>query len=132
MIRLASRLGLLTTAYVCTPDEAVAMVDAGVDIIVAHMGLTVGGAIGAQHAMAMAEAAKGVAGIAEASRKAHRDVFIVAHGGPIAGPADAEELFKLVEVDGFVGALSMERLPLEEPLRANTFAFTQLRTRRNG
>ena len=129
MIRIASGLGLLTTAYVCTPDEAVAMIGAGVDMIVAHMGLTVGGAIGAQHAMAMEEAAKGVATIADASRKARSDVFIVAHGGPIAGPADAGKLFKLVDVDGFVGASSMERLPIEEPLRANTFAFTQLRTR---
>lgn len=129
MIAIASRLGLLTTAYVVTPDEAVAMVGAGVDMIVAHMGLTVGGAIGAQHAMAMDEAARGVAAIAEASRRARSDVFVVAHGGPIAGPADAEKLFGLVEVDGFVGASSMERLPIEEPLRANTFAFTQLRTR---
>ncbi|HEV2514057.1 MAG TPA: phosphoenolpyruvate hydrolase family protein [Devosia sp.] len=129
MIRIACGLGLVTTAYVCTPDEAVAMIGAGVDMIVAHMGLTVGGAIGAQHAMAMDEAAKGVAAIAAASRKARSDVFVVAHGGPIAGPADAEKLFKLVEVDGFVGASSMERLPIEEPLRANTHAFTQLRTR---
>ena len=129
MIAIASRLGLLTTAYVVTPDEAVAMVGAGVDMIVAHMGLTVGGAIGAPHAMAMDEAARGVAAIAEASRRARPDVFVVAHGGPIAGPADAEKLFGLVEVDGFVGASSMERLPIEEPLRANTFAFTQLRTR---
>jgi predicted TIM-barrel enzyme len=129
MIAIASRLGLVTTAYVTTPDEAVAMIGAGVDMIVAHMGLTVGGAIGAQHAMAMDEAARGVAAIAEASRRARPDVFIVAHGGPIAGPADAEKLFRLVEVDGFVGASSMERLPIEEPLRANTFAFTQLRTR---
>ena len=70
-----------------------------------------------------------MAAIAEASRRARPDVFVVAHGGPIAGPADAEKLFGLVEVDGFVGASSMERLPIEEPLRANTFAFTQLRTR---
>ena len=129
MIRIANRLELLTTAYVCTPDEATAMVDAGVDIIVAHMGLTVGGAIGASHAIAMDDAAKGVARIAEASRKARCDVFVVAHGGPIAGPADAEKLFGMVAVDGFVGASSMERLPIEEPLRANTFAFAQLRTR---
>lgn len=129
MVRIAGSLGLLTTAYVATPEEAVAMIGAGVDMIVAHMGLTVGGAIGAQHAIAMDEAVKGVADIAEASRKARSDVFVVAHGGPIAGPADAEKLFGLVDVDGFVGASSMERLPIEQPLRANTFAFTRLRTR---
>jgi predicted TIM-barrel enzyme len=130
MISIAHRLDLLTTAYVCTPDEAVAMVDAGVDMIVAHMGLTVGGAIGAQHAMMMDEAARGVAAIAEVSRQARHDVFVVAHGGPIAGPADAKRLFEIVAVDGFVGASSMERLPIEEPLRANTAAFVGLRTRK--
>lgn len=129
MIGLANRLDLITTAYVCTPQEAVQMVDVGVDMIVAHMGLTVGGAIGAAHAMAMEEAVRGVQAIAKASRKARADVFVVAHGGPIAGPDDAAKLFTMVDVDGFVGASSMERLPIEEPLRANTHAFTQLRTR---
>jgi predicted TIM-barrel enzyme len=129
MIRLAHGLDLLTTAYVCTPEEAVAMVGAGVDMIVAHMGLTVGGSIGAQHAIAMDAAIAGVAAISDASRKARHDVFVVAHGGPIAGPADAEKLFARLPLDGFVGASSMERLPIEEPLRANTAAFAALRTR---
>jgi predicted TIM-barrel enzyme len=129
MIAIARTLSLLTTAYVCTPDEAKAMVNAGVDVIVAHMGLTGGGAIGATRPMAMADAAKGVATIAAASREIRKDVFVLAHGGPIATPADAAELFHLIEVDGFVGASSMERLPIEEPLRATTFAFSQLRTR---
>jgi predicted TIM-barrel enzyme len=129
MIALAHRLDLLTTAYVCTPEEASAMVEAGVDMIVAHMGLTVGGSIGAQHAMDMQQAADGVTRIAEASRRARADVLVVAHGGPIAGPADAARLFALTPIDGFVGASSMERLPIEEPLRANTAAFAQLRVR---
>jgi len=129
MIAIAHALGLLTTAYVCAPEEARAMVDAGADMIVAHMGLTRGGAIGAVHPLAMADAAKDVAAIAEASRARRKHVFVLAHGGPIATPADAAELFRLVEVDGFLGASSMERLPIEEPLRGTTFAFTQLRTR---
>ena len=86
MIAIAHKLDLLTTAYVCTPDEAAAMVGAGVDMIVAHMGLTVGGSIGAQHAVAMQQAVDGVAAIAGRSRKARADVFVLAHGGPIAGP----------------------------------------------
>jgi predicted TIM-barrel enzyme len=61
---------------------------------------------------------------------ARRDVFVVAHGGPIASPDDAALLFDRIELDGFVGASSMERLPIEEPLRANTAAFAALRTRR--
>jgi predicted TIM-barrel enzyme len=129
MIRIAGGIDLLTTAYVCTTDEAAAMVDAGVDIVVAHMGLTVGGAIGATHAINMEVAARSVSAIAEASRKLRKDVFVVAHGGPIASPEDAANLFRICTVDGFVGASSMERLPIEEPLRANTAAFAKLRVR---
>jgi predicted TIM-barrel enzyme len=129
MIRIAGRLDLLTTAYVCTTEEAAAMVKAGVDIIVAHMGLTVGGAIGAMHAINMDSAARGVLAIADASRKVRKDVFVVAHGGPIASPDDAAKFFAMCAVDGFVGASSMERLPIEEPLRANTAAFAKLRVR---
>jgi predicted TIM-barrel enzyme len=129
MIRIAGGIDLLTTAYVCTTDEAAAMVDAGVDIVVAHMGLTVGGAIGATHAINMEVAARSVSAIAEASRKLRKDVFVVAHGGPIASPEDAANLFRICPVDGFVGASSMERLPIEEPLRANTAAFAKLRVR---
>ena len=105
------------------------MVEAGVDIIVAHMGLTVGGSIGARRAADMRSAASSVAAIADASRRRRKDVFILAHGGPIASPGDAKELFRCCEVDGFVGASSMERLPIEEPLRANAAAFMALRVR---
>ncbi len=129
LIRLARDLGLVTTAYVVTEDEARAMVDVGVDVIVAHVGLTVGGSIGAQHAVSFESAAENVAKLADASRQARQDVIVLAHGGPIAGPEDAKKLFALVEVDGFVGASSMERVPVEEPLRANTEAFTRLSTR---
>jgi predicted TIM-barrel enzyme len=129
MIHLAAGLDLLTTAYVCTPGEARAMVAAGADMIVAHMGLTVGGAIGARHAIAFDDTVAATEAIADEARKARSDVFVVAHGGPIAAPEDARRLFARVKLDGFVGASSMERLPIEEPLRANTFAFTQLRTR---
>ena len=132
MIRSAGRLDLLTTAYVCSTDEAAAMVAAGVDIIVAHMGLTVGGAIGATHAMNVDAEARGVPTIAEASRKARKDVFVVAHGGPIASPDDAANLFGMCAIHGFVGASSMERLPVEEPLRANTAAFAALHVRPTG
>jgi predicted TIM-barrel enzyme len=72
--------------------------------------------------MNMYAAARGVSTIAEASRKARKDVFVVAHGGPIASPDDAANLFGMCAIDGFVGASSMERLPVEEPLRGNTAA----------
>lgn len=130
LVRIAKRLGLFTTAYVVTSDEAVRMVDVGVDVIIAHVGLTTGGSIGAQHAVDFEAAVENVGQLATASRAARRDVLVLAHGGPIATAADAERLFGLVDVDGFVGASSMERLPIEEPLRANTEAFTRLKTRR--
>ena len=132
MIRQAARLGLLTTAYVVTPAEAEAMMDAGVDMLIAHMGLTVGGSIGARHALDLDSAVRGVEAIAEAGRRIRRDIPVLAHGGPIATPADAERVFARCDVDGFIGASSLERLPVEEPLRATTAAFVALRTRRSG
>jgi len=82
--------------------------------------------------MNMRNAADQVAAIAAAGRAARGDVFVLAHGGPVASPADAETLFGLCEIDGFVGASSMERLPIEEPLRANAAAFAKLRVRPAG
>lgn len=129
LIRLAGQFDLLTTAYVCTPAEARAMVEAGVHVIIAHMGLTTGGSIGAQHAGSMESAARDVQAIADAARAVRGDVLTLAHGGPIAGPEDAAELFTNCDVEGFVGASSMERLPIEAPLQQNTEAFAKLRVR---
>ena len=128
LIRLAGELDLLTTAYVCTPEEAVAMCEVGVHVIIAHMGLTTGGSIGATKAVALQDAAEAVQKITDAARKVRPEVIALAHGGPIAGPRDAADLFKLCDVDGFVGASSMERLPIEGPLQENTEAFAALRT----
>ena len=129
LIRLAAQLELLTTAYVCTEAEAVAMVEVGVDVVIAHMGLTAGGSIGATSPVALEEAARSVQSIADAARTANPKVIILAHGGPIATPEDAARLFDLCDADGFVGASSMERLPIEEPLRENTEAFANLSVR---
>lgn len=129
LIRLAREMDLLTTAYVCTPEEAVAMCEVGVHVIIAHMGLTTGGSIGATKAVNIRDAAEAVQKISDAAREVHSGVIALAHGGPIAGPSDAAELFKLCDADGFVGASSMERLPIEGPLQENTEAFAALRTR---
>ncbi len=130
LIRLAAtEFDLLTTAYVCTPGEARAMVEAGVHVIIAHMGLTTGGSIGAQHAGSMEQSVRDVQAIADAARSVRGDVLTVAHGGPIAGPADAAKLFAACDVEGFVGASSMERLPIEIPLQQNTEEFAKLRIR---
>lgn len=129
LIRLAAQIGLLTTAYVCNEAEAVAMVEVGVDVVIAHMGLTAGGSVGATSTVALEAAARSVQSIADAARRINSEVIVLAHGGPIAKPEDAERLFGMCDTDGFVGASSMERLPIEEPLRENTEAFTQLSVR---
>lgn len=129
LMRLATGFDLLKTAYVCTPDEASAMVDVGVHVIIAHMGLTAGGSIGSTRTASIEVAARSVQAIANAARQVNRNVFTLAHGGPIAAPEDAKVLFSLCDVEGFVGASSMERLPIEEPLQSNTEAFVALQTR---
>lgn len=126
LIRLAQDFDLITTSYVCTPDEAAEMVRAGVDVVIAHMGLTVGGSIGAQHSTTIEEAAQAVQAIVEAAKGVRPEVIVLAHGGPIATPADAQSLFALCDAEGFVGASSMERLPIEGPLRENTQGFAEL------
>ncbi len=129
LMRLATGFDLLRTAYVCTPEEASAMADVGVQVIIAHMGLTAGGSIGSTRTASIEVAARSVQIIADAARQVNREVLTLAHGGPIAVPEDAEVLFGLCDVEGFVGASSMERLPIEGPLQSNTEAFAALRTR---
>ncbi len=129
LMRLAASFDLLTTAYVCTPDEGAMMAQAGVHVIIAHMGLTAGGSIGSTRTASIEAAARSVQKITDAARDVRPDVITLAHGGPIAGPADAKILFGLCDTDGFVGASSMERLPIEGPLQENAEAFGALRTR---
>ena len=126
MTRIASELGLYTLAYVFTPDEAVAMVDAGVDCVVAHMGNTIGGSVGHGHAIELEAAAKLTQEIAEAARSRKPDVLVLCHGGPIAVPEDFAFIIERTDVDGFVGASSMERLPVETSIEATTRAFKDL------
>ncbi|AMD00078.1 MULTISPECIES: phosphoenolpyruvate hydrolase family protein [Halomonas] len=114
MIRLAHEMDMLTTPYVFSADEAVAMAEAGADIIVAHMGVTVGGTIGAESAKSLDESVRLIDDWAEAARRVRRDVIILCHGGPIATPEDATYVMKQSEhCNGFYGASSMERLPTE-------------------
>ena len=114
MIRLAHEMDMLTTPYVFSADEAVAMAEAGADIIVAHMGVTVGGTIGAASAKTLDESVRLIDEWAEAARRVRRDVIILCHGGPIATPDDATYVMRESEhCNGFYGASSMERLPTE-------------------
>lgn len=124
MIAAAHRLDLLTTPYVFNPDEARAMTRAGADIIVAHMGVTTGGAIGATSAKTLDACVAEVDAIAAAARAERGDVIVLCHGGPIAEPADAAFILKhAATCHGFYGASSMERLPVERALTEQTRAF---------
>lgn len=114
MIRQAHELDLLTTPYVFSADEAVEMAKAGADIIVPHMGVTTGGSIGATTSKTLAESVRLIDDWAEAARRVRKDVIIIAHGGPISSPEDVDFVLKNSEhCNGFYGASSVERLPVE-------------------
>ena len=114
MIRQANQLNLFTTPYVFNVDEAKAMAEANADIVVAHMGLTTKGSIGASTAMTLEEAPSKVQELCDAAKRVNPDIVCLCHGGPISMPDDAEYVLKNTEgVHGFYGASSMERLPTE-------------------
>ena len=124
MIGRAHALDLLTTPYIFSAEDAVAMTEAGADILVPHMGLTTGGAIGAETGKTLADCVPLIDAWAEAARSVRDDVIILCHGGPIATPEDAEYILKHCQnVNGFYGASSMERLPVEQALEAQTRSF---------
>ena len=124
MIRQARELDLLTTPYVFSEDDAAAMAEAGADIVVCHMGLTTGGSIGAETALSLDDCVARVDRWGAAARAARPDVLVLCHGGPIAEPSDATYVLQHADdVHGFYGASSMERLPTEQALKAQTEAF---------
>jgi predicted TIM-barrel enzyme len=128
MIRLAHEMDLLTTPYVFNEDEARAMVKAGADLIVAHVGLTTGGTIGAADAMTMDEAIDVTVRIAAASREIRKDVLVICHGGPFDDPENvAKAMERMPEINGFYGATSMERLPVERAVTEQVRKFTQMK-----
>ncbi|MDQ2138065.1 phosphoenolpyruvate hydrolase family protein [Alcaligenaceae bacterium B3P038] len=127
MIRAAHEKGLFTTPYVFNEDDAVAMTQAGADIIVAHMGLTTGGAIGAETALTLADCVPVIDRIALAAQAIRSDVIVLCHGGPIATPEDAVTILRDCQhCHGFYGASSMERLPTERALTQTTRDFKAL------
>ncbi len=124
LIRLAHAKNMLTTPYAFTVDEAVQMTKAGADILVCHMGLTTGGAIGASTAFTLQDSARLVNEMIKAVRKVRDDIIILCHGGPIAEPDDAQFILKTCPgCHGFYGASSMERLPVERALIEQTRKF---------
>lgn len=130
-IAAAHQLGLLTTPYVFDEDQAIAMTEAGADILVAHMGLTTGGAIGAETAATLDDCVARVAAMADAGRSVRSDIIVLCHGGPIALPADAQYVLDRCDIHGFYGASSMERLPTETAIQGQVADFMKLQLPRS-
>ncbi len=127
MIRQAHEMGLLTTPYVFDEDSARAMAAAGADVVVAHMGLTTKGSIGADTALTLEESAERVQQIRDAAAGVRDDIIVLCHGGPIAEPEDAQYVVANTDgVAGFFGASSMERLPTETAMTENMKRFKQI------
>ena len=127
-VAAARAMDFLTTPYVFNVDEARAMTKAGADIVVAHMGLTIGGLIGAGTFSSLADCVRSVQAIVDTCKETRPDVLVLCHGGPIATPEDAGYMLKHCRhLDGFYGASSMERLPTEKAIHAEIQKFTSLR-----
>jgi predicted TIM-barrel enzyme len=127
MIRKARELDLLTTPYVFSEGDAIAMTEAGADIIVCHMGLTTGGSIGAATALTLQDCVGRINGWARAALNRREDVIVLCHGGPIATPEDVGFILRSCpDCHGFYGASSMERLPTEIALTQQTRKFKEI------
>lgn len=128
LIERARALDLLTTPYVFCEADARAMAGAGADMIVCHLGLTTGGAIGAETALTLADCVERINAWAAAAKAVNPEVIVLCHGGPIATPEDAQHvLARCPACHGFYGASSMERLPVETALTDTTRRFTQIK-----
>jgi predicted TIM-barrel enzyme len=130
-ISLARKMDLFTIVYVGNPSEAKAMADAGADVVIAHVGTTVGGAIGVKKAAcSLEEAARRTQEITGAAIAARKDVICLSHGGPISTPEDAAYINEHTDTAGFVGASSLERLAFEQPLTDLTRRFKRIPVKR--
>lgn len=128
MIRLAHEMDLVTTPYAFNVDEGERMARAGADVIVAHMGLTTSGTIGAESALSLDDCVGIVQEIRDAVTKINPEIIVLCHGGPIAAPKDAEYVLSRTKgVHGFFGASSMERLPVEIAIMENAKEFKRLK-----
>jgi len=130
-VALARKMEMFTIVYVGSPEEAKAMAEAGADVIIAHVGTTVGGSIGVTNAtMSLPEAAKITQGIIDAAKSVRKDLIFLSHGGPINTPDDAAFINEHTDTDGFVGASSLERMAVEQSLTELTQRFKQIPVKR--
>jgi predicted TIM-barrel enzyme len=130
-VALARKMDMFTIVYVGSPEESKAMAEAGADVIIAHVGTTVGGSIGVTNAtMSLPEAAKITQGIIDAAKSVRKDLIFLSHGGPINTPEDAAFINEHTDTDGFVGASSLERMAVEQSLTELTQRFKQIPVKR--
>jgi len=130
-VALARKMEMFTIVYVGSPEESKAMAEAGADVIIAHVGTTVGGSIGVTNAtMSLPEAAKITQGIIAAAKSVRKDLIFLSHGGPINTPDDAAFINEHTDTDGFVGASSLERMAVEQSLTDLTKRFKQIPVKR--
>lgn len=128
MIREAHKLDMLTTPYVFDTNQARKMAEAGADILVAHMGLTTQGSIGAQTALSLDDSVKRIQDICDAGKEINPDVLVLCHGGPVALPEDAQYVLERTEgVVGFFGASSIERIPTEIAIKEQVEEFKKIK-----
>jgi predicted TIM-barrel enzyme len=127
-IRIAHENDMLTCPYVFSEEDAVKMAEAGADVLVAHMGLTTKGSIGAYTALTLEKSAEKVQAIHDAAKAVREDILVICHGGPIAEPEDAQYIFEHTRgIAGFFGASSIERLPTEVAITEQAAKFKGLR-----
>jgi predicted TIM-barrel enzyme len=127
LVRIARENNLLTAPYVFDVESAVAMTEAGADVLVPHMGLTTKGTIGATTAVTLEDCVPLIQNMRDAAMAINPDVLVLCHGGPIAEPDDARFIFeRTTGIDGFFGASSMERLPTEVAMTENMRRFKAL------
>jgi len=127
LVRVAREKDMLTSPYVFDPQQATDMAQAGADVLVPHMGLTTGGAIGASTAKTLDECIPLIQEMHDAARRVNPEILVLCHGGPIAEPDDAAYVIERTEgIVGFYGASSMERLPTETAMTANMKRFKEI------
>lgn len=127
MIRMAHELDLLTAPYVFSEEDAIKMARAGADIIVAHMGLTTKGTIGAKTALTLDDSVERIQKICDAGKSVNKDLIVLCHGGPVAEPEDAAYILARTKgVAGFFGASSIERLPTEVAIKGQVEKFKEI------
>ena len=126
-----SKMDLFSITYVAQPEEAAAMAQAGADVIIAHVGCTVGGSIGVSDAsIGLDQAAQVTQAICEAAHSVNKNVHVLSHGGPILTPSDAAYINEHTDTVGFVGASSIERMAVEDSITDLTKEFKSIPLKR--